>query len=451
MNSIISNKSLSLLGEIKVPGDKSISHRALIIGSAVNGKFKISNILESDDVLATANALKKLDVIITKKSSHEWEVVGNGIGSLVGSNPSLDMGNSGTGARLLMGLVAGSDVEATFLGDASLTKRPMGRIIRPLQKTGAIIESNNKNTLPIKIKGNKIPLPITYNTPVSSAQIKSAILLAGLSSLGKTTVIEPSKSRDHSERMLKYFGAEVNTNQLNDGSSEIILNGMPWLKPLDITVPSDPSSAAFPIVACLITPNSQILIKNVCVNDLRIGLYHTLIEMGAKINIFNRREVNGEAIADISASSSNLHGITIPKSRAPSMIDEYPILAIAASKAKGLTIMEGIEELRFKETDRIQAMVEGLNSLGIVAKDTKNSLIIDSIGPDAVIEGGIEIDSRLDHRIAMSFICLGLISEKPIILNDTDTIKSSFPTFLEQMNKIGAKLEYLLNSSKEIK
>ena len=446
INSIVSKKSLGLSGEIKIPGDKSISHRALIIGSSVNGIIKIYNILESDDVLATANALKKLGVIINKISNYEWEIKGNGIGTLEGNNPFLDMGNSGTGVRLLMGLVAGSDVEVTFSGDYSLNNRPMARVIEPLLKTGAIIKHNN-NTLPIKIRGSKIPLPISYNSPVSSAQVKSAILLAGMSSLGKTKFTEPSESRDHSERMLKYLGAEINTNRLKDGSCEIILKGMPFLKPLDITVPSDPSSAAFPIVAALITPNSEILIKNICVNELRIGLLYTLIEMGAKINISNKREINGEIIADIIAKSSILSAITVPKSRAPSMIDEYPILAIAASQAKGTTIMEGVEELRYKETDRISAIVEGLCVLGIEANETKDSISITGISENTSIQGGIELDSRLDHRIAMSFLCLGLVTKRPIILNNTETINSSFPSFFGQMNQIGANLEYITTTN----
>ena len=445
MNSIISSKSLNLSGEIKVPGDKSISHRALIIGSTVNGKIRIRNLLESEDVLATANALKKLDVKINKISNDEWEVFGNGIGCLEGSNPLLDMGNSGTGARLLMGLVAGSDVEATFTGDVSLSTRPMERITTPLIKTGAKVNCNNNSTLPINIKGSKVPLPILYHSPIASAQVKSSILLAGLSSLGKTTIIEPSLSRDHTERLLKYLGAEVITTQLKNSSWEIILNGMPQLNPLNINVPSDPSSAAFPIVASIITPNSNVLVKNVCINELRIGLYKTLIEMGANISFSNQREVDGEIVADINAKSSELSGIIVPKSRAPSMIDEYPILAIAAIKAKGDTIMEGIEELRYKETDRIKAMDDGLSSIGIKTKSTKDSLTIHGKGQKSLINGGIEIDSRLDHRIAMSFLCLGLITEKPVIVNDTDTINSSFPIFFDQMNKIGAKLKYLKN------
>ncbi len=442
MNSIESKKSLGLSGEIKVPGDKSISHRALIIGSMVNGKIKIKNLLESEDVIATANALKQLDVKINKVTQNEWEVFGNGIGCLEGSNPLLDMGNSGTGARLLMGLVAGSNVEATFTGDKSLSKRPMERIIKPLVMNGAVVHNEN-NTLPITIKGNRIPLPIKYHSPVASAQVKSAIFLAGLSSPGKTTVIEPSLSRDHTERLLKYLGAEVITNRLPDLSWEIILQGMPELNPLDISVPSDPSSAAFPIVTAIITPNSEVLVKNVCINKLRIGLYKTLIEMGANIKFLNERKVNGENIADISAKSSSLIGINVPKSRAPSMIDEYPILAVAASKANGVTIMEGVQELRYKETDRIKAMAEGLSSMGIQTENTVDSLTIYGKGTSSSIEGGVNIHSMLDHRIAMSFLCLGLISKKPIIVNDTDTINSSFPNFFDEMNKIGAKLNYI--------
>ena len=445
MKSILSSKSLILSGEIKVPGDKSISHRALIIGSTVNGKIKIHNLLESEDVLATANALKKLDVKINKISNQEWEIFGNGIGCLEGSNTLLDMGNSGTGARLLMGLVAGSDVEATFIGDESLSKRPMGRIIDPLMKTGAKINCENNNMLPINIKGNKIPLPISYQSPIASAQVKSSILLAGLSSLGRTTVIEPSLSRDHTERLLKYLGAQVITTQLENSSWEITLSGLPQLNPLDINIPSDPSSAAFPIVSCLITPNSNVLVKNVCINKLRIGLYKTLIEMGAQIKFSNEKEINGEIVADISAKSSQLFGVIVPKSRAPSMIDEYPILAMAATKARGDTIMQGIEELRYKETDRIKAIADGLSSMGIKTKNTKDSLSIKGIETSSSINGGVEIDSRLDHRIAMSFLCLGLISKNPIIVKDTETINSSFPNFFNQMNKIGAKLEYLKN------
>ena len=441
MNSMSSHKSSKLSGEIVVPGDKSISHRALIIGSLVTGKIKIKNLLESDDVIATLEALKTLDVKI-KKNKNIWEVFGNGIGNLSGSDYRLDLGNSGTGSRLLMGLIAGSDVEATIIGDESLSKRPMKRIIKPLIATGAVFDDPGNDNLPIKIRGSKIPLPITYKSPVASAQIKSSILLAGLSSTGQTTVIEPSLSRDHSERMLKYLGAKISTIRLPDSSWKITLEGLPMLKPLDIEVPSDPSSAAFPVVASIITPNSAIKILNVCINELRIGLYESLIEMGANITFSNQREVNGEPVADITARYSLLKGIKIPKSKVASMIDEFPILSIAAIRAIGETHMEGIEELRFKETDRIQAMSEGLRSAGIETKEKKDSLVIQGKGPDYSITGNITVKSKLDHRIAMSFLCLGLITEKPIKVVDTDTIKSSFPSFFEIMNKIGAKLKH---------
>jgi 3-phosphoshikimate 1-carboxyvinyltransferase len=426
-----------------VPGDKSISHRSLIIGSAVTGKIIVNNLLESEDVLATANALRKMGVSINKLSNNKWEVFGSGIGSLSGINNILDMGNSGTGARLLMGLVAGSDAEATFIGDQSLSKRPMKRIISPLIETGATIENFNNDTLPIKIKGSKITLPIEYESTVASAQVKSSILLAGLSSIGTTSIIEPSLSRDHTERMLKYFGAKIETIKLKNSKWKIILEGIPSLKPLDINVPSDPSSASFPIVSALITPNSKIKVMNVCVNELRTGLFKTLIEMGAKIKFMNSREMNGELIADIVAETSKLNGITIPKSRAASMIDEYPILAIAAVKAEGDTIMEGVEELRYKETDRIKSVCEGLKKVGVQTIDTHNSMIVKGIGPQGQINQNVEINSNLDHRIAMSFLCLGLISEKPIKVDNTDTIKSSFPFFLDKMKKIGAKFEQL--------
>jgi len=426
-----------------VPGDKSISHRSLIIGSAVTGKIIVNNLLESEDVLATANALRKMGVSINKLSNNKWEIFGSGIGSLSGTNNILDMGNSGTGARLLMGLVAGSDVEATFIGDQSLSKRPMKRIISPLIETGAIIENFNNDTLPIKIKGSKITLPIEYESTVASAQVKSSILLAGLSSIGTTSIIEPSLSRDHTERMLKYFGAKIETIKLKNSKWKITLDGIPTLKPLDINVPSDPSSASFPIVSALITPNSKVKVMNVCVNDLRTGLFKTLIEMGANIKFTNSREINGELIADISAETSKLNGITVPKLRAASMIDEYPILAIAAVKAEGDTIMEGIEELRYKETDRIKAVCEGLQKVGVKTIETHNSMVVKGLGPQGQINQNIEINSNLDHRIAMSFLCLGLISEKPIKVNDTDTIKSSFPFFLDKMKKIGAKFEQL--------
>ncbi|MDA9657517.1 3-phosphoshikimate 1-carboxyvinyltransferase [Alphaproteobacteria bacterium] len=438
MNSISSNKSSHLSGDLVVPGDKSISHRSLIIGSLVNGRIEINNLLESEDVIATADALKILGVKINRLND-KWEVFGSGIGNFFGSNYTLNMGNSGTGARLLMGLVAGSDVEAKFIGDESLSKRPMKRVTAPLKETGAIIKSETDN-LPIIIQGSKIPLPIKYQSPISSAQVKSSIFLAGLSSLGKTTVIEPNLSRDHTERMLKFFGANITSTQLDNMSWKITLEGVPYLKPLNLNIPADPSSASFPIVSAIITPNSKIKVVNVCVNELRIGLYKTLIEMGANIQFSNQKKINGELVADITAYSSNLKGIIVPKSRASSMIDEYPILSIAATRATGDTVMEGIEELRYKETDRIKTVCEGLQKIGIVTHETKDSMVVKGKGPNTSIIGDVEINSNLDHRIAMSFLCMGLVTEKSITVRNTDTINSSFPFFMDKMNKIGAKL-----------
>jgi 3-phosphoshikimate 1-carboxyvinyltransferase len=280
-----------------------------------------------------------------------------------------------------------------------------------------------------------------YESTVSSAQIKSCILLSGLSSLGKTTVIEPSLSRDHTERMLKFLGANIETTQLQDMSWKISVQGLPELKPLNISVPSDPSSAAFPIVSAIITPNSRVKVKNICVNKLRMGLFDTLVEMGANIELSNKREINGELIADISSSSSDLKGVKVPKLRVPSMIDEFPILSIAAAKASGNTVMEGVEELRYKETDRIKAMCEGLEKAGVETIDDKDIMVVKGKGSNNNIKGGIEIHSKLDHRIAMSFLSLGLTSEKPIIVNDTETINSSFPNFLGVMNELGARLK----------
>ncbi len=440
MTSIKSKLSSNLSGEIQIPGDKSISHRALILGSCALGTTKISNLLESDDVFSTLSALKQLGVKI-EKDSKNWKVYGNGLGCISGNNKLLDLGNSGTGARLLMGLVAGSNIKVTFTGDASLNKRPMKRIIDPLIETGAQIESQNYS-LPITIQGSKIPLPIQYQSKLSSAQVKSCILLCGLSSTGCTTYFEPLLSRDHTERMLKFMGAEILSKKLPKVGWKIIIKGLPVLNNCHFKVPNDPSSAAFPIVAALLTPNSKITLKNICVNKLRIGLFKTLIEMGGKIKIYNKREVCGEEIADIDAETSYLKGINIPENRSPTMIDEYPILSIAACFAEGPTIMNGIKDLRNKETDRIREMEENLKKLGIEILSYENKMIIQGIKNKYVI-GGIEIDSKLDHRIAMSFLCLGLVTKNPITVRNTETINSSFPNFFNSMKKIGAKFDYL--------
>ena len=437
---IQSKYTSSLHGEVTIPGDKSISHRSLILGSCANGITSINNLLESEDVLATLNALQKLGIKIVK-TNNVWKVFGNGLGVISGQHQILDLGNSGTGARLLMGLVAGSDLKATFTGDKSLSHRPMGRIIEPLLETGAEINSE-KNTLPLTIFGSKIPLPITYHSKISSAQVKSAVLIAGLTSTGITTFYEPIQSRDHTERMLNFMGAKIKSEKTTDKGWKVSLEGLPNLRNSEFEVPNDPSSAAFPIVSALILPKSDLTIKNVCFNKLRTGFIKTLVEMGGNIKAINKRDLCGDNVADLKIKSSDLHGINIPSERAPTMIDEYPIISVAACFAKGTTIMNGIKDLRNKETDRIKEVVENLNRLKIKTESSDDKMSIQGIESNS-IDGGIEIDSKLDHRIAMSFLCLGLLSKKPITVKNAETINSSFPKFCSSMRNIGAKINYL--------
>lgn len=437
---IQSKYTSSLHGEVTIPGDKSISHRSLILGSCANGITSINNLLESEDVLATLNALQKLGIKIVK-TNNVWKVFGNGLGAISGQHQILDLGNSGTGARLLMGLVAGSDLKATFTGDKSLSHRPMGRIIEPLLETGAEINSE-KNTLPLTIFGSKIPLPITYHSKISSAQVKSAVLIAGLTSTGITTFYEPIQSRDHTERMLNFMGAKIKSEKTTDKGWKVSLEGLPNLRNSEFEVPNDPSSAAFPIVSALILPKSDLTIKNVCINKLRTGFIKTLVEMGGNIKAINKRDLCGDNVADLKIKSSDLHGINIPSERAPTMIDEYPIISVAACFAKGKTIMNGIKDLRNKETDRIKEVVENLNRLKIKTESSDDKMSIQGIESNS-IDGGIEIDSKLDHRIAMSFLCLGLLSKKPITVKNAETINSSFPKFCSSMRNIGAKINYL--------
>ncbi len=436
MTIIKSYKSLSLNGEILIPGDKSISHRSLILSSCAIGMSTISNLLESEDVFSTLNALKTLGVKI-KKHNQVWNVYGNGLGSIAGFKGQLNLGNSGTGVRLLMGLISGCDCEATFVGDESLSKRPMKRVIEPLMQSGAQIESE-ENSLPVTIKGSKIPLPINFSSNMSSAQVKSAVLISGLTSSGRTNYYEPILSRDHTERMLEFMGAKIKTSSC-EGKWKISMAGLPTLKSVDFKIPNDPSSASFPIVSALITPNSQIMIKEVLMNKLRIGFIKTLLEMGGKIDVVNEKYSNGEKIADLIVKSSKLNAINVPANRSPSMIDEYPILSVAASFAKGKTTFNGVEELKYKETNRIAEVVDNLNRLGIAASSTQNKIIITG-NNHKVVKGGIEIDSKLDHRIAMSFLCMGFCSSQPIIIKRAQTIQTSFPNFLESMKKIGGNL-----------
>ena len=434
MKYIISNKSFNLIGSATVPGDKSISHRALIIPSMCIGKTKITGLLESEDVFATMNALKTLGVKIYK-SNKSWYVNGVGIFGFKEPTKYLDLGNSGTGARLILGAIMGSNILVNIKGDYSLSKRPMARILNPIKLMGAKIISSNDNKLPITIKGPKDVLAINYHSKISSAQIKSSILLAGLAASGITTVTEPKKSRNHTEKMLLSFGAKIYSKTLKDGSNRVELAGNPILKGRNINVPCDPSSAAFLIVAGIICPGSKIELQNIMINKSRDGLFTTLKEMGAKIDVFNKRELDGETIATIHTEYSKLKGILVPSNRAPSMIDEYPILSVAAACAKGNTTMEGISELRVKESDRIKIISDGLNKSGIKTLEKFNSLTVSG----GNIDGGCTIDSELDHRIAMSFLILGLVSKKPIKVLRPSTIETSFPNFYKIMTEIGAK------------
>ena len=438
MVSIISIKSKKLTGEIFVPGDKSISHRALILGACAIGKTTIENLLESEDVIATLKALRELGINIEKKQKL-WEVCGNGLGSLSNPSKTLNLGNSGTGVRLLMGLVSGCPITVSFIGDESLNTRPMKRVLIPLKQSGAEILSNNYK-LPATIKGNKIPIPIKYISSLSSAQVKSCVLLNGLTSTGNTLYSEPVKSRDHTEKMLHFMGAEINSKYLKDGTNKIELKGLPYLKGKHFSIPNDPSSAAFPAAAAIIIPDSEIKIKNVCLNDLRTGFYVSIREMGGFIKFTNQKNLSGEVVGDIQVKYSKLKGITVPEKRVPSMIDEFPIFCIVACFAEGKTVMKGIKDLRNKESDRIKEIVENLKKFGFSVKSTTNSISIvgnKKINP----KKEIVIDSKFDHRIAMSFLCLGLFMENGVKVKNAETISTSFPNFYDIMKSLGAKLK----------
>ncbi len=438
MVSIISEKSKKLSGEIFVPGDKSISHRALILGACAIGKTTIENLLESEDVLATLKALKELGISI-KKNHKFWEVRGNGLGSLTNPKKTLNLGNSGTGVRLLMGLVSGCDITVTFTGDESLNTRPMKRVIIPLEQSGAEILSNNFK-LPVTIKGNKIPIPIKYTSSLSSAQVKSCVLLNGLTSTGDTSYSEAIKSRDHTEKMLNFMGAKIFSKCINNKTNKIKLSGLPYLKGKHFSIPNDPSSAAFPSAATLIIPDSEIKIKNVCLNELRIGFYISIKEMGGYVKFINQKNISGEVVGDIHVKYSKLNGIIIPENRVPSMIDEFPIFCILACFAKGKTVIRGIQDLRNKESDRIKEIVENLKKFGFSVKSTPNSISI--IGGKKVNpRKQIIIDSKFDHRIAMSFLCLGLSMENGVEVKNAETISTSFPNFYDIMKSIGANLK----------
>lgn len=426
-------------GSFQVPGDKSISHRALIISSQSLGKTLIKGLLEGDDVMNTAKALGLLGVSITRDAANNWLVHGVGIGCLTESSSVLDMGNSGTSARLMMGLVTPYPFATFFTGDESLSKRPMARVIKPLEEIGAKFTAHSGNRLPLTLQGTASPKAICYELPVASAQVKSAILLAGLNTEGRTTVIEPHPSRDHTENMLRYLGYAIEVKNEHDANI-ISIHGKQQIPLADreIIVPADPSSAAFPAVAALICSGSEITIPNVCINPLRIGLFTSLHEMGGQIEFINQRMICGEHVADIRVRYSKLKGVVIDAKRAPSMIDEYLILAVAAAFAEGETIMHGLGELRVKESDRLAAIIDGLSACGVKVFAEGESLHV--IGTGKPPKGGATITTNFDHRVAMSFLIMGMASEQPVTIDDAASIQTSFPNFVALMNGAGAKI-----------
>lgn len=439
-NALIAKKSSPLTGITKVPGDKSISHRALMFGALTIGETIISGLLEGEDVLHTAEAMKALGAKIEKCNDGLWRTHGVGIGGLKQPESDLEMGNSGTSTRLLIGLIAGHNIKATFTGDASLSKRPMQRVMTPLEMMGASFESSEGGRLPLTVTGAQDTLNIEYRLPVASAQVKSAILLAGLNAAGRTTVIEEKPTRDHTENMLKHFGVEVSTEELEDGAFAISVIGHQELQPCAVDVPGDPSSAAFPAVAAAITEGSSIHLSSIGMNPRRTGIFDCLREMGADIIFKHERVEGGEKVADIVIKGTGkLKGITVPEERVPSMIDEFPVFAMAASCAEGTTIMTGLEELRVKESDRLLMVANGLKACGVNLEMGEDSLTIHGNGKPP--KGGATIETALDHRIAMAFLVLGGITDEPIQIDDAAPIRTSFPNFVELMNDLGCAIE----------
>ncbi len=440
LQKLSSSKSDTLTGIANIPGDKSISHRALMFGGLAIGETAIHDLLEGEDVLHTAQAMRAMGADITKdEASNIWYCHGVGIGGLKEPETTLEMENSGTSTRLLMGLVGGHNITTQFSGDASLRKRPMNRVIKPLEMMGAKISAREGGKLPLSIKGSENPLPIEYRLPVASAQVKSAVLLAGLSAMGQTTVIEEKPTRDHTENMLRHFGVPIEIKTLDDGAQAISVTGQKDLKATKIYVPSDPSSAAFPTVAALLCAGSKVRMNNILMNERRNGLYITLQEMGANITFENKRTEAGEPVADIIVKGDTvLNGTDIPAARVPSMIDEFPILAVAAACAQGTTTMSGLAELRVKESDRLLMMYNGLKACGVPLEMGEDSLTIHGNGQPP--RGGAEVKTALDHRIAMSFLILGCASTEPITIDNAAPIKTSFPDFVTLMNNLGAKI-----------
>ncbi len=435
---LISSAAGPLTGTCTVPGDKSISHRALMLSALAVGETRVSGLLEGEDVAATAAALRALGATIEWADDGSWRVNGVGVGGLAEPDEVLDLGNSGTAVRLLAGICASHGFTTFMTGDASLRRRPMGRIIEPLEHMGARFEARDGGRLPLAVIGAAQPMPIEYRLPIPSAQVKSAVLLAGLNAPGETRVIEPAPSRDHSERMLRRFGARVSVETDTDGASVISVTGYPELQPCVLTVPGDPSAAAFPMAAALMVPGSDIVIRRVGVNPGRIGLFETLREMGARIEMGPRRELGGEPLADIAVRSGPLRGVDVPAERAPRMIDEYPILSVIAACAEGTTRLNGIAELRVKESDRLGATAAGLRAAGVTVTERDDGLDIEGGGGPP--PGGGLVATHLDHRIAMAFLVLGMASEKPMTVDDGSMIGTSYPGFVDDMNRLGASI-----------
>ncbi len=435
---LTARRGAPLQGRIRVPGDKSISHRALILGALTVGETTISGLLEGEDVIHTADAMRALGAKVERTGEGVWCIQGVGVGGFAQPSGPLDFGNSGTGCRLALGAVAGCPVTATFDGDASLRKRPMRRVLDPLEKMGArVMEAAEGDRLALTLQGAADPIPIIYESPVPSAQLKSAVLLAGLAAPGETTVIEAEATRDHTERLLKHFGAKITSKPHGEHGRRITLQGQPELEPANVVVPADPSSAAFPIVAALIVPGSDLIFDAVMTNALRTGLFTTLREMGANIETLATRDDGGEEVVDLRVITSKLKGVVVPPERAPSMIDEYLILAVAASFAEGETRMRGLKELRVKESDRLAATADMLRVNGVTVDIEDDDLIVQGKGN---VAGGGEVATHMDHRIAMSALMMGLASENPVRIDDSAFIATSFPGFTELMRSLGADL-----------
>lgn len=426
-----------LSGTVTVPGDKSISHRSLMLSALAIGESRVEGLLEGEDVLATAAAMRAMGADIVRDDDGVWHIDGVGVGGLLQPETALDMGNSGTSTRLLMGLLASHDLTATFIGDASLSKRPMARVIEPLSAMGAEFTGSPGGRLPLTLRGLSPAVPIEYRLPVASAQVKSAVLLAGLNTPGITRVIEPIATRDHSERMLKGFGADLTVEIDSDGARVISLVGEAELQPQNIVVPGDPSSAAFPMVAALLVPGSRVTIGNVGLNPTRAGLIDLLREMGGNIEIVNARDVGGEPVGDLIVTASALNGVEPDPARAPSMIDEYPVAFVAAAMAQGRSVFRGLEELRVKESDRLTAMANGLRLIGARVEEIEDGLIIDGTGGEPLTGGG-PVATLLDHRIAMSFAVAGLVSRNGVTVDDMRPVATSFPGFVDLLRAMGA-------------